>query len=143
MARPMTPAAMALRSEVISTVQAVIDAGNVPDRMAMAKTFVPRGALTTILRWIDGYVAARASSLVGAPSTASVSISGAAAPVVGRELVVRDMGGEPRILDTDLGQRLGYSRPRDIRPLIPAGRTVDSNVNRPDAERYGSPFPNK
>jgi hypothetical protein len=26
---------------------------------------------------------------------------------------------------------------------IPAGRTVDSNVNRPDAERYGSPFPNK
>ena len=29
----------------------------------------------------------------------------------------------------------------DALGLIPAGRTVDSNVNRPDAERYDSPFP--
>lgn len=34
------------------------------------------------------------------------------------DLKLRDVYGEQRILDTDLGEKLGYTRPRDIRPLI-------------------------
>jgi phage antirepressor YoqD-like protein len=35
-----------------------------------------------------------------------------------RELVVQPVGGEPRILDTDLAERLGFGKPSNIRSLI-------------------------
>jgi Phage antirepressor protein KilAC domain len=36
----------------------------------------------------------------------------------GRELAIRDVEGEPRILDTDLAERLGFAKPVKIRDLI-------------------------
>ena len=34
------------------------------------------------------------------------------------DLMLREIEGEPRILDTDLGTKLGFDRPRDVRKII-------------------------
>jgi len=57
MARPMTAEAAALRNEVVAAVQAELDQGRTPDRLAVAKRFLDRGAMSTLLRWIDGALA--------------------------------------------------------------------------------------
>lgn len=45
------------------------------------------------------------------------------------DLAVIFHSGEPRVLDLDLGERLGFARPRDIRKII--------DRNLPEIERFG------
>jgi hypothetical protein len=49
----MTPEATALRNEVLEAVQVELDQGRTVDRHGLARQFLDRGSLTTLLRWVD------------------------------------------------------------------------------------------
>jgi hypothetical protein len=82
MGRPMTPEAMALREEVMAAVRSELDQGRKPDRNAIARQFQDRGAMSTLLRWVDQALVAVHHNPAVAPETGSGDPAEHPAPVM-------------------------------------------------------------